>query len=97
MSSPLVHTDCINTKANRQIPYVFVCATVDEQKVLYFAYEKKRYESVKKNVKEDFYGIRVHDHEITFYSYGIVHHEYLAFVQWYLKYNIENESSLIWN
>ena len=54
---------------NGESAYVYVCATPDEQKVLYFARKKKGHEGVKGTVTEDFQGILVHDHEITFYKY----------------------------
>ena len=75
----------------------FVCASSDEEKVLYFAREKKGHEGVKGTVTEDFRGILVHDHEITFYRYGSAHQECLAHVERYLKDSMENESSLTWN
>ena len=69
----------------------------DEEKVLYFARKKKGHEGVKGTVTEDFRGILVHDHEITFYRYGSAHQECIAHVERYLKDSMENESSLTWN
>ncbi|EHI55405.1 hypothetical protein HMPREF9333_01541 [Johnsonella ignava ATCC 51276] len=97
LSSAVMHTDCTNARVNGESAYVYVCATPDEQKVLYFAREKKGHESVKGTVTEDFQGILVHDHEITFYKYGNAHQECLAHVQWYLKDSMENEPSLTWH
>ena len=92
-----MHTDCTNARVNGESAYVYVCATPDEQKVLYFAREKKGHEGVKGTVTEDFQGILVHDHEITFYKYGNAHQECLAHVQRYLKDSMENEPSLTWH
>ena len=97
LSSPVMHTDCTNARVNGESAYVFVCATPDEQKVLYFAREKKGHEGVKGTATEDFQGILVHDHEITFYKYGNAHQECLAHVQRYLKDSMENEPSLTWH
>ena len=97
LSSAVMHTDCTNARVNGESAYVYVCATPDEQKVLYFAREKKGYEGVKGTVTEDFQGILVHDHEITFYKYGNAHQECLAHVQRYLKDSMENEPSLTWH
>lgn len=36
-----MHTDCTNARVNGESAYIYVCATPDEQKVLYFAREKK--------------------------------------------------------
>ena len=97
LSSAVMHTDCTNAGVNGESAYVYVCATPDEQKVLYFAREKKGHEGVKGTVTEDFQGILVHDHEITFYKYGNAHQECLAHVQRYLKDSMENEPSLTWH
>ena len=97
LSSPVMNTDCTNARVNGESAYVYVCATPDEQNVLYFAREKKGHEGVKGTVTEDFQGILVHDHEITFYKYGNVHQECLAHVQRYLKDSMENEPSLTWH
>ena len=78
LSSAVMHTDCTNARVNGESVYVYVCATPDEQNVLYFAREKKGHEGVKGTVTEDFQGILVHDHEITFYNYGNAHQECLA-------------------
>lgn len=97
LSSVVMHTDCTNARVNGESAYVYVCATPDEQKVLYFAREKKGHEGVKGTVTEDFQGVLVHDHEITFYKYGNAHQECLAHVQRYLKDSMENEPSLTWH
>ena len=97
LSCPVLHTDCTNARVNGESAYVFVCASSDEEKVLYFAREKKGHEGVKGTVTEDFRGILVHDHEITFYRYGSAHQECLAHVERYLKDSMENEASLTWN
>lgn len=97
LSSAVMHTDCTNARVNGESAYVYVCATPDEQKVLYFAREKKGHEGVKGTVTEDFQGVLVHDHEITFYKYGNAHQECLAHVQRYLKDSMENEPSLTWH
>ncbi|MCB5689118.1 IS66 family transposase [Blautia wexlerae] len=39
----------------------------------------------------------VHDHDLTFYSYGVDHQECLAHVLRYLKDSIDNESDRTWN
>ena len=52
---------------------------------------------VKGTVAEDYQGILVHDHDITFYNYGADHQECLAHVLRYLKDSIENEPDRTWN
>ena len=41
LSSAVMHTDCTNARVNGESAYVYVCATPDEQNVLYFAREKR--------------------------------------------------------
>ena len=64
--SPVMHTDCTNARENGKSCQVYVCATPDG-KALYFAREKKGHEGVKGTVTEDYQGILVHDHDITFF------------------------------
>ncbi len=63
--SPVMHTDCTNGRENGKSCQIYVCATPDG-KALYFAREKKGHEGVKGTVTEDYQGILVHDHDITF-------------------------------
>lgn len=94
--SPVMHTDCTNARTNGKSSYVFVCAIPDGD-VLYFAREKKGHEGVKGTVTEDYQGIIVHDHDVTFYNYGTNHQECLAHVLRYLKDSMENEADRVWN
>ena len=94
--SPVMHTDCTNARENGKGCYVYVCATPDG-KALYFARAKKGHEGVKGTVAEDHQGILVHDHDITFYSYGTDHQECLAHVLRYLKDSMDNEPGRVWN
>ncbi|MDD6306453.1 MAG: transposase, partial [Clostridiales bacterium] len=94
--SPVIHTDCTNARANGKSSYVFVCAVPDGD-VLYFAREKKGHEGVKGTVTEDYHGIIVHDHDVTFYNYETNHQECLAHVLRYLKDSMENEADRVWN
>ena len=94
--SPVMHTDCAAGRENGKNCQVYVCATPDG-KALYFAREKKGHEGVKGTVTEDYQGILVHDHDITFYNYGADHQECLAHVLRYLKDSIDNEPDRTWN
>ena len=85
-----------NSRENGKGCYVYICATPDG-KALYFARAKKGHEGVKGTVAEDYQGILVHDHDITFYSYGTDHQECLAHVLQYLKGSMDNEPGRAWN
>ena len=94
--SPVLLTDCTPAKESGKSCQVFVCATPDG-KALYFAREKKGHEGGKGTVTEDYQGILVHDHDITFYNYGADHQECLAHVLRYLKDSMDNEPDRTWN
>ena len=94
--SPVMHTDCTSGRENGKSCQIYVCATPDG-KALYFAREKKGHEGVKGTVTEDYQGILVHDHDITFYNYGADHQECLAHVLRYLKDSMDNEPDRTWN
>lgn len=93
--SPVLNTDCTNARVNGQNVHVYVCATSD--KAMYFARKHKGHKGVEKTPVEDYQGILVHDHDITFYNYGGGHQECLAHVLRYLKDSTENEPNLAWN
>lgn len=94
--SPVMHTNCTNARENGKSCQVYVCATPDG-KALYFAREKKGHEGVKGTVTEDYQGILILVHDITFYNYGSDHQECLAHVLRYLKASMENEPDCTWN
>lgn len=96
MSAPVMHIDCTNARVSGNTPYVFLTATPAGE-AMYFAREKKGHEGVKGTPAEDYGGILVHDHDITFYKYGSGHQECLAHVERYLKDSIENEKDRSWN
>lgn len=96
LSSPVMHIDCTNARANGKNAYVFVTATPNGE-VLYFARAKKGHEGVKGTPAEDYNGIIVQDHEKTFYKYGSAHQECLAHVERCLKDSSENEKGKTWS
>ena len=96
LSAPVMHTDLTTAKINGKSAYVCVCASPDGQ-TLYFVCEKKGHDSVKETPVEDYQGILVHDHDVTYYSYGSDHQECLAHILRYLKDSIQNEPDRTWN
>ena len=93
--SPVMNTDFTSARLNGKSAQIITCATPD--KVMYFAKEHKGHEGVKGTPVEDYQGILVHDHDITFYSYGGNHQECLTHPLRYLKDSILNEPDLGWN
>ena len=96
LSAPVMHTDLTTAKINGKSAYVCVCASPDGQ-TLYFVREKKGHDSVKGTPVEDYQGILVHDHDVTYYNYGSDHQECLAHILRYLKDSIQNEPDRTWN
>ena len=96
LSAPVMHTDFTTAKINGKSAYVCVCASPDGQ-TLYFVREKKGHDGVKGTPVEDYQGILVHDHDVTFYNYGSEHQECLAHILRYLKDSIQNEPERTWN
>jgi predicted nucleic acid-binding Zn-ribbon protein len=93
--SPVMNVDLTPVRVNGKNMQVVVCATPSA--AMYFAREHKGHESVKGTPIEHYQQAMVHDHDITFYSYGRFHQECLEHVLRYLLDSIENEPNLKWN
>lgn len=93
--SPVINIDFTTARVNGKNMNVLVCATAAA--VLYFAREHKGHEGIRGSPVEDYQNTMVHDHDLTFYSYGRFHQECLEHVLRYLKDSMENEPGLKWN
>ena len=93
--SPVMSTDFTTACVGGQKKNVMVCATPSA--VIYFARDHKGHEGVKGTPVEDYQGILVHDHDMTFYKYGSAHQECLEHASRYLKDSMDNEPNLQWN
>jgi hypothetical protein len=93
--APAMNVDLTTASVNGESANVVVCATQDN--VLYFPRVHKGHKAVAGTPIEDYLGILIHDHDLTFYSYGSAHQECLDHVLRYLKDSIINEPGLIWN
>ena len=96
LAAPVMHIDCTNARVNGESAHVFVNATPDG-KVYYSASTRKGHAGVEGTPAENYQGILVHDHELTFYNYGSDHQECLAHVLRYLKDSMQNEANLTWS
>ena len=63
---------------------------------MYFFRPMKGHDSVKGTPIEQTVGILVHDHDVTYYSYGAGHQECLEHILRYLTRSIEEERDLSW-
>lgn len=93
--SPAMNVDFSNARLSGKNVPVLVCATPEI--TLYFARESKGHEGVKGTPIEDYMFTLIHDHDITFYSYGGAHQECLVHILRYLVGSMENEKNLTWN
>lgn len=93
--SPVMNTDFTNARVSGKSAQVIICATPNV--ALYFARENKGHKGIAGTPVENYRGILVHDHDLTFYNYGDAHQECLSHVLRYLKNSIENEPNLTWN
>ena len=93
--SPVMHTDFTNARVDGKNVQVIVCA--NSSNTLYFARKHKGHQGIKGTPVEDFQRTLVHDHDMTFYSYGTAHQECLDHVLRYLKDSIDNEPGRTWN
>ncbi|MCC7573531.1 MAG: transposase [Candidatus Methanofastidiosum sp.] len=93
--SPVMNADFTSARVNGKNVQVAICAVPGI--TLYFAREHKGHKGIAKTPVEDYHGILVHDHDITFYRYGDDHQECLVHVLRYLKDSMENEPNLQWN
>lgn len=97
MSSPVMNADFTNANVNGCSAQVLVLASPQENAALYIGREKKGHEGVKGTPLEGYAGIVVHDHDKTFYRYGLKHQECLQHDCRYLIGSEENEPERKWN
>jgi hypothetical protein len=93
--SPVINTDFTSARVNGKKMNVLVCA--DGKNVLYFARVNKGFLGIAGSPIEHYQFILVHDHDLTFYSFGGNHQECLDHVLRYLKDSMQNEAHLKWN
>lgn len=97
MSSPVMNADFTNANVNGGSAQVLILASPQENVALYIGKEKKGHEGVKGTPLEGYVGIVVHDHDRTFYRYGLKHQECLQHDCRYLIGSEENEPERKWN
>jgi len=95
LRSPSACIDFTSARNSGKQVNVFVCGT--PMNIMYFARLHKGHAGVSGTPVVDFAGTLVHDHDRTFYSYGVNHQECVAHPLRYLKGSIENEKNLTWN
>ena len=97
MRSPVMNVDFTNASVNGKSAQVLVLASPSENVALYIGREKKGHKGVKDTPLESYVGTIVHDHDLTFYSYGSGHQECIQHDIRYLIGSMQNEPELTWN
>lgn len=93
--APSMHTDFSPGRVNGKNVQVLICTNPYE--TLYCFSEHKGHQGIIGTPVEEYLQTLIHDHDITFYSYGGHHQECMAHVLRYLQSAIENESELSWH
>ena len=95
--TPVMHSDATVVRLNGKQHNVYVCASPDASKVLFFSRASKGHKGIEGTPVEKHCGTLVHDHDTSYYKYGTRHQECLAHVLRYLKDSIANEAERQWN
>jgi hypothetical protein len=94
IKSPYMHADFTNAMLNGKNKQVLVCS--NGESVLYLFRDHKGHQGIKGSPVETYLGILIHDHDITFYSYGLEHQECIIHELRYLAEVLQNEKELTW-
>lgn len=97
MTSPVMNADFTNANVNGDAKQVLVLASPLKDATLYVARDNKGHKGIQGTPLENYVGTVVHDHDKTFYSYGLRHQECLQHNIRYLIGSIQNEPDRKWN
>lgn len=97
MTSPVMNVDFTNANLDGDAKQVLILAAADNAATLFVARDNKGHKGVKDTPLENYVGISVHDHDTTFYSYGLGHQECMQHNIRYLIGSMENEPGRKWN
>jgi len=97
MLSPVLNVDFTNANVNGKAKQVLIIASPDADSCLYIARDKKGHKGIEGIPVEEYVGTLVHDHDTTFYRYGLGHQECMQHNLRYLTGSMENEPERKWN
>jgi len=95
LHSKILYSDATVSNINGKRKAVILCSNAKD--VLFVHSERKGHSGLALTPVKDFTGTIVHDHELTYYSYGKHHQECLAHILRYLVGASENEPDLTWH
>ena len=97
MESPAVNTDFTNANVNGESKQVLIIASPSADAYLFMARETKGHKGISGTPVENNVGTLIHDHDTTFYRYGMKHQECMQHNLRYLTGSEENEPERGWN
>lgn len=97
MLSPVLHVDFTNANVNGKAKQVLIIASPQADSCLYIARDKKGHKGIEGTPVKEYVGTLVHDHDTTFYKYGLGHQECIQHNLRYLTGSMENEPEREWN
>ena len=93
--APVIQTDATNARVSGKNAYIFVYANKNGK--VYSAQAHKGIAALTGSPIDNYAGIAVHDHDISFYRFGAYHQECNVHVLRYLLDAAENEPHLSWH
>lgn len=93
--APVIHTDATNARVSGKNANIFVYANRSAK--IYSAQANKGIDALTGGPVDDYTGILVHDHAMSFYRFGADHQECNVHVLRYLLDAVENEPYLAWH
>ena len=97
MESPAVNTDFTNANVNGEAKQVLIIASPSAEAYLFMARDAKGHKGICGTLVENYVGTLIHDHDTTFYRYGLRHQECMQHNLRYLTGSEENEPERKWN
>lgn len=97
MTSPVLNVDFTNANVNGETRQVLIIASPDKDAVMYCARQSKGHKGIQGTPLAEYMGTIVHDHDHTFYNYGLRHQECMQHNCRYLIGSVENEPEREWN
>ena len=91
----ILYSDATVSNVNGIRKTVILCT--DKKRVLYQHLDHKGHDGLDRTPVKNAEGVIVHDHDMSYYSYGSGHQECLAHVLRYLVGAMENEPDLTWH
>lgn len=97
MESPVLNVDFTNANVNGTAKQVLIMASPSRNASMFMARDTKGHAGILGSPIENYVGTLVHDHDTTFYSYGLRHQECMQHNERYTIGSEENEPELAWN